>query len=72
MTPDRARQRPRTAAPHPSVANVRTGQWCAACKAYSGFTTDVVSLYPAGVTVVGSVTGCVLCNDPDDPEVNRA
>ncbi|MFB0617234.1 hypothetical protein [Streptomyces sp. AGS-58] len=66
-----APHRPHTLVTPVDVANVRTEQWCGSCKAYSGFLLDVIALFPAAVTVIGTVTGCVICDDPDDPEVQR-
>lgn len=53
------------------VANVRGDQWCPDCKASTGFLADLVALYEGGVAVVGTVAGCVICSDPDDPEAHR-
>jgi hypothetical protein len=53
------------------VANVQGDLWCAVCKAYTAFTADVLAIGADGVTVVGTVTGCIICDDPDDPEVRR-
>lgn len=46
--------------------------WCVACKAYTGITGDVLLLSPDGVSVVGTWSACEICDDPDDPEANRA
>lgn len=46
-------------------------QWCPACKANSALTTGVYALFPTGVTSLGTVTVCEICDDPDDPEANR-
>jgi len=53
------------------VGNVRGDQWCGVCKAYTGFTASLVAMGVEGVTVVGTVTGCIICDDPDDPEAHR-
>ncbi|MFJ7489692.1 hypothetical protein ACIQZB_00275 [Streptomyces sp. NPDC097727] len=59
-----------------TAATVATGTprpgWCPACKANSAFTTSVCALFPTGVTSLGTVTVCEICDDPDDPEANRA
>lgn len=46
-------------------------RWCPACKAFTGFTIDLLALSPDGVRVVGSVHGCEICDDPDTPEGTR-
>lgn len=53
------------------VGNVHGDLWCGVCKAYTAFTADVVALGADGVKVVGTVTGCMICDDPDDPETRR-
>ncbi|MER7477430.1 hypothetical protein ABTX60_07205 [Streptomyces sp. NPDC126510] len=69
--PTPPRHRPRTAGVFLDLANLSGDLWCSACKALTGFSVDVVALHPGGVTVIGSVDGCVICTDPDDPEVQR-
>jgi hypothetical protein len=62
---------PQTAFPRLDVGNATGDQWCGVCKAYTGFTVDLVAIGAEGVTVVGTVTGCIICDDPDDPEARR-
>ncbi|WP_228980142.1 hypothetical protein [Streptomyces sp. DH12] len=50
----------------------RLGQWCPTCKAATGYTADAITLTPSGVTVVGHLTGCEVCDVPDTPETRRA
>lgn len=45
--------------------------WCPACKAYTRFTGDVLLLTPDGVSVVGSYTGCEICDDPGEEAQRR-
>jgi hypothetical protein len=45
------------------VGNLHHDEWCERCKALTGFTADVVAVHDDGVTVVGTVTGCVICFD---------
>jgi hypothetical protein len=62
---------PRTALARLDIGNLTGDQWCADCKALTGFTADVVALHDGGVTVVGTVAGCVICMDEDGPEVRH-
>lgn len=64
-------QHPPTAVAALDVANLREDQWCRTCKAYTGFTADVVTIHERGVTIVATIIGCVVCDDPDDPEAHR-
>ncbi|MER6563320.1 hypothetical protein ABT300_37460 [Streptomyces sp. NPDC001027] len=45
--------------------------WCPDCKANSALAVDVYALFPTGVTFISTVAVCEICDDPDDPEVNR-
>lgn len=66
--------RRRTAAPARPVwtalvlhaGTVETG-WCAACKAWTQLTADLLLLTPEGVSTVGTRTWCEVCDDPDSP-----
>lgn len=62
---------PPTAGLRLDVANQAGDLWCGVCKAYTAYSADVVALRESGVAVVGAVTGCVICDDPDDPETRR-
>ncbi|MGW3447324.1 hypothetical protein [Streptomyces sp. NPDC001076] len=57
------------------AVTVATGRprpaWCAHCKANTGLAVDVYALFLTGVTYVITVAVCEICDDPDDPEVNR-
>lgn len=62
---------PRAAVAYLDIANLAGDLWCEACKALTGFSADVVALHPGGMTVVGTVTGCVICVEPDGLEARR-
>lgn len=64
------RPRPSLPAPFPSATVYVTtsrprADWCPACKAYTAFVGDVLLLAEDGVSVVGTYTGCEICDDPD-------
>ncbi|WP_019061706.1 hypothetical protein [Streptomyces prunicolor] len=46
-------------------------EWCPRCKAYTLTCTNLHLLTPAGVTKSHAYALCEICDDPDDPEVNR-
>jgi hypothetical protein len=46
-------------------------EWCKKCRAYTLVCSTLHLLTPAGVTRAQSYAMCVICDDPDDPEVNR-
>lgn len=46
-------------------------KWCPNCKAQTALAVDVYALFPAGVMYVTTVAVCEICDDPEDPEVNR-
>ncbi|MET7809762.1 hypothetical protein ABZT26_02745 [Streptomyces sp. NPDC005395] len=50
------------------VGNPRGGQWCPACKAYTGFAVDLLVLQTSGVRVLGTAHGCEICDDTDGGE----
>lgn len=66
MTP---RPVPQTAAPGDLVlypGSLRSG-WCTVCKAWTRITADLLLLSPAGLSTVGTLTWCEICDDPDSP-----
>lgn len=40
--------------------------WCPVCKAYAAVTCDLYALLPAGLTRLGAVAACEICDDPTD------
>lgn len=68
---------PRAGTPHPGVVvtlhvgNIRSG-WCPTCKAWTLLVGDMLHLTSDGVSVLGTWSGCEICDDPNDPEASRA
>lgn len=57
------------------TGSVRTG-WCAACKAWTHLSADLLLLTPDGVSTIGAGEWCEVHDDPDSPlparRINRA
>ncbi|WTW95406.1 hypothetical protein OG216_19380 [Streptomycetaceae bacterium NBC_01309] len=66
----------RTPVVDPQPVSVVTGDgredWCAACKAYTRHTGDVLMLSPEGVSTVGAWSWCEICDDPADQPPEEA
>lgn len=45
---------------------LQTG-WCAACKAWTRITADLLLLAPDGLSTIGTLSYCEVCEDPDHP-----
>ncbi|MFD3848173.1 hypothetical protein ACFWVB_20070 [Streptomyces microflavus] len=45
--------------------------WCHACKADTRITADLVLLTPGGLSTVGALSWCEVCEDPDCPLPQR-
>lgn len=60
----------RTAAHQPAPVlhpgTLRPG-WCPACKAWTHITADLLLLTPTGVTSVGALAWCEICDDFENP-----
>lgn len=41
--------------------------WCPACKADTRITADLVLLAPEGLSTVGTLAWCEICEDPGSP-----